>query len=331
MGSVLDDVFTDDVLARLRSKRNQSAALQDRIAILDAREDPGARLSERSWQRTLLAQRAAWARYVDAMHAAGMLDDDMVARLRGEDDNGFRSALSECLTCHLLSRVLRLAVLGRGDGQPGKVPDLRVRHADADITIEVKSPFAEKPDSGGFFGDPIHLLTSAVDTANKQFAKGHANVLALVPFVHPIVFNGREPFVRALLGESTISYTLDKTTGTVIDGPTWKFAPNGKLLYLWKDKTLNSKNPRFTRVGAVLVVREVLHEERHCQEDFAARVELRWFVLHNPYGVIPVPSDLWGECAQLVCERDEIRWTDGWSLDGTHPPASDRPARLPEA
>src|SRR2546423_7656512 len=110
MADILDKLFTTDVVARLKAQTNPSNTLTQRIAILTAAETPAAPLSERCWQRILLARRAAWVNYVTSMREAGFLDADVTARLTGIDDDGFRSALSECLTSHFLRHVLHLEV-----------------------------------------------------------------------------------------------------------------------------------------------------------------------------------------------------------------------------
>jgi hypothetical protein len=101
------------------------------------------------------------------------------------------------LTCHFLKNVLGLDVFGRHQGRPGTALDFGVRHAGGDISVEVKSPYAAKPAGSVWAGNHSHILTPMLDEANKQFAEGTRNVLALVPLVDFPVLHGRRPFVKA--------------------------------------------------------------------------------------------------------------------------------------
>src|SRR5438094_1367002 len=132
--------------------------------------------------------------------------------------------------------------------------------------------YAPKPAGSFWAGDHSHILTPMLDGANKQFAEGKRNVLALVPLVDFPVLHGRRPFVKAFFGEMKIVLTIDKKTGKAVDEPRAEFITGGKFLKLWPE-------PRFTRTGAVLVVREHLLERNPFEEDFEAWTELRWFVL----------------------------------------------------
>jgi hypothetical protein len=71
-----------------------------------------------------------------------------------------------------------------------------------------------------------------------------------------------------------VVFSLDKKTGRAIDEPTWQFIAEGKFLKLWPD-------PRFTRTGAVLAIREHVEERNLFEEDFAAQIKLRWFLLSD--------------------------------------------------
>ena len=310
MACVLEDVFTPYVIERLQRYPSPSPALTRRIEILTSVERPDSDWGTRTWNLGLCTRRAAWNDYVSAMHKAGLFDDDVRARLRGRDDDGFRSALSECLTCHFLTRVLHLDVFGRHEGRSGTALDFGIRHGSGDVSVEVKSPYTEKPEGSGWMGDRSHILGPVLDLANKQFAEGRRNVLALVPLVQFPMLNGRRPFVKAFFGEPKTVIMFDTTTGETICEPETRFITEGKLLKLWPE-------PRFTRTGAVLVIREELAQPDLFQEDFEPRLELRWFVLHNPHSSNPVPDDLWGPCPQLVRDGDVIRWTDGGSIDGS--------------
>ncbi len=309
---ILEEIFTADVIERLKRHPAPSTTLTRRIDILTGTETPDADRDTQNWNLILCARKAAWNKYLSAMRGAGLLDDDVRARLTDTDDDNFRSALAECLTCHFLARVLGLDIFGRHEGRPGTALDFGVRHAGGDVSVEVKSPYAEKP-AGSYWGDHSDILEPVLDVANKQFLEGRRNVLALVPLVDFPVLAGRKPYVKAFFGEPKIVFTIDKRTGRAIGEPETRFITEGKFLKLWPE-------PRFTRTGAVIAIRENVVEDGFLEEDFEPHAELRWFALHNPHCPNPVPVDLWGSCAQLVRDGDVIRWTDGGPIDGSPPP-----------
>ncbi len=322
MADFINKLFTSDVIHSLQKRQTLSGALKHRLEVLTASEDEAAidagdedaAVAALCWQRYLLAKRAAWSSYLAAMSDAGLFDGDVRARLISVGDDGFRSALAECFTCHFLTRKLHLTVVGRGEGRGGKVPDFRVAHGDGDINIEVKSPYVEVPRSRTWFGDrSAEVLKPTLDEANKQFGEGRRNVLAVVPFVDFPMLVGRKSYVKAFLGETKVAITIDTATGQPVTEPEWKFMPEGRFLKLWPE-------PRCTRTGAVLVLREHVVEENQFDVNCSARVEPRWFVINNPHCPVLVPSDIWRDCPQLVREGDSIRWTDGWAVDGSPPP-----------
>jgi hypothetical protein len=312
MADILDELFTPEIIARLKAQANPSNTLTHRIAILTAAEKADAGLSQRCWQRVGLARRAAWVNYVTSMRGAGLLDADISARLTGIADDGFRSALSECLTGYFLRHILGLEVFGRPEGRPGRVVDFGVRRGDGDLSIEVKSPFADRPVAQVWSGDHAHILVPVIDEANKQFAEGRRNVLVVAPLVEFPILEGRMAYVKAFFGETQVVFTVDTRTGGAVDKPKWEFITEGKFLKLWPE-------PRFTRTGAVVALREVTIEENQFEETFAARTELRWFVMHNPHCPVPIPADIWGDAVQLVSDGDVMRWTDGGPIDGSRP------------
>ena len=300
----LNQVFTEAVIAGLKDVSSPSDALIARINILTASDPDSSDEGTRRWNRYLCARNTAWDHYIGVTRAAGLLDADIEARLRSPDDSNFRSAMAECMTCRLLAHELGLHVFGRHEGRPGTALDFGIARADGNISVEVKSPYAEKP-SGSIWGDDhSHILERALDDANKrQFAEGRRNVLALVPQVDFPVLAGRSPYIKAFFGEQKLVFTIDRKTGRSISEPEAKFIADGKFLRLWP------LTPRFTRLGAVLAIREALIESGD-GEDFQAQMELRWFVLHNPNCPNPIPEDLWGACPQLVVDDDVMRWTD---------------------
>jgi hypothetical protein len=256
VADILDPLFRADALQRLRKQQNPSPTLTRRIDILTAVETSGAELSVRTWQRILIAHRRAWADYVTCMKEAGFLDADVIARLTGPDDDGFRSAMAECMTCHFLRCVLGLAVFGRHEGRPGSLIDFSVKRPDGDLSVEVKSPFAEKP-AGAYWGDHSHILTPVLDIANKQFAEGRRNVLVLAPLVEWPVLHGRMPYVSAFFGEEKIVFQVDKATGRMAGEPHAQFITAGKFLKLDRTKPVRGGLQRSRRTHMVCAPQSV--------------------------------------------------------------------------
>lgn len=304
---LLTTLFTADVVERLTKRQNPSDELRYRLRVIAATDPDGVDAGTRFVNRGLLAHRASWGEYIGATEAADFLDADIKARLVGEDDDGFRSALSECMVCWFLSERLGLAVSGRHEGRPGTAIDFGVEREDGRISVEVKSPYVARPKGNIWFGNHVHVVQPTVDNANKQFAEGKLNVLALVPLVDAPLLAGRREFVEAFLGEQKIVMTMDVKRGRAVGDPRAEFFPTGKLLKRWPDAA------RFTRIGAILVLKEFVKPLDIVEGIF--ETIRSWFVIHNPNCPNPVPADIWGDCPQLVLDEIEgetfMRWTDG--------------------
>lgn len=312
MTQAFDEIFTSLVIQALslRAQLYPTASLTGRLSILTASEDPRAELAVRLHQRELEARRSAWALYVEAMSDADALDDDVRARLAGTDDSGFRSALAECAACFVLSKRLRLAVFGRPAGRRNKVLDFGVRHSAGDLTIEVKSPSFERPEDRIRTENRARRLRGPLGAANKQFAEGQPNILVLVPWAPLPRCLDRKAYVRALLGTEQIAISYNRSTGRAIEQPRIVVNANGEFLK-YRPK------PRFTRIGAVLALDERVIGEGRFEETFTPKVQLDWFVIHNPHAACKIPTDIWGECPQLMRTGDMLSWTDGWNADGS--------------
>lgn len=302
---LLNALFTADVVDRLNRRQNPSDELKYRLRVITASDPDHADDHTRFVNRGLLAHRSSWEEYVEAMEAAGFLDNDIKARLVGDGDDGFRSALSECMVCWLLSEGLGLTVSGRHEGRPCTAIDFAIERDGSRISVEVKSPYVARPKGNVWFGNHSHIIPPTVDDANKQFADGRSNVLALLPLVDFPILAGRREFVEAILGEEKIVLTIDTKKGGSVGDPRAEFFPNGKLLKRWPE-------PRFTRVGAILVMRESVNA---LSFDGDFEVKRSWFVIHNPNCPQPIPTDIWGDCPQLIVDEVDgekvMRWTDG--------------------
>jgi len=304
---LLDALFSREVLDRLGKRQNPSDELKYRLRVITATDPDGVDGGTRFTNRGLLAHRSSWEEYAEAMELAGFLDDDIKGRLTGEDDDGFRSALSECMTCWFLSRRLGLTVSGRHEGRPGTAIDFGIERGGGRISVEVKSPYVARPKGNIWFGNHVHVVQPTVDYANKQFAEGRSNVLALVPLVEAPLLAGRREFVEAFLGEQKIVLTMDVKRGRAVGDPRAEFFPTGKLLKRWPDEA------RFTRIGAILVLKEFVNPVDIDEGRF--ETIRSWFVIHNPNCPNPIPTEVWGDCPQLVVDEADgetfMRWTDG--------------------
>jgi hypothetical protein len=116
--------------------------------------------------------------------------------------------------------------------------------------------------------------------------------------------------IRAFFGEDVVEITFNRDTGETV-GEQVKFSPRGKFLRIWE-----GRKPRFTRIGAVVRLREHLAERRSDADEFRVWIEPRWVVLHNPFCPNPIPPNIWGDCPQFLADGDVMRWSDGAAVFG---------------
>lgn len=210
--------------------------------------------------RFLRAQRAAWETYLAAALICGLMDGerglDLRQRLTGVDDDNFRGAMAECMTCWFLAGKLQLHVRPSAVGRPGKAPDFSIVTDREAIPVEVKAPHVPMPQATVWCGDNAVVLARTLDQANEQFAVGHANVLVIVTNSANPVFGGRDELIKALFGEDVYQITFNRQTGETVDERS-VFSPRGKFLTLWANST-----PRYTRTAAVVRLREAYRTER---------------------------------------------------------------------
>ena len=152
----------------------------------------------------LEGKRALWQRWLHAASSCGLFvgkdGNDLLSRLRGRDDNGFRSALAECMVCWAFSDDLGLRISPRPQGRDGSVLEFLVQAPSQEMNVEVKSPRnldeLANPDGGAVdVSAPAAALARALDKAAKQFNERIANVLVW-PFPRPVLL----PFLQRSLG-----------------------------------------------------------------------------------------------------------------------------------
>src|SRR5215831_2056313 len=127
-------------------------------------------------------------------------------------------------------------------------------------------------------GDDADLLEKALQSANRQFAKGERNLLIVHPRLRLSIFPQfcRVPIERAFIGEDVIRIPLNPTTGGPAGPARTAFKQSGRFVKLWPE-------PRHTRISAVLCLSE--YEE-------GGEVKPRALMVHNPNAEMPLPRGL---------------------------------------
>lgn len=303
---ILNAVFDEGVIERLESVAHPTEQLKDRIEKLTVSDSKVPKSSLHAWKR-------AWADYVAAASNSGMFDGDdgkeLLSRLRGGDDDGFRSAIAECFACWFFSKRLQLPVFPRPHGRPGRRLEFEVQLPTGPACVEVKAPYRKPPQVRVWSGDDADKLADCLDEANKQFAKDATNILVIVPRLRTPVCAARYQLVRAFLGEIKITVPIDTDTGTSVGPAEGKFFQEGKFLKLHRDKGGGyDLTPRFTRVGAVV-----------CIEDYISiseplNVLQSALVLINPFADRRVDRNVFASYPQIPLEDNSLQWSDGRDL-----------------
>jgi hypothetical protein len=291
--SPLASLFTPGVLARLESAEPRTTQLAARLRVLTAPECPGRPL--------LLARRRAWGRYYRSARDAGVLDRQLQGRLLGPDDDGFRSALSECLACWFLGNRLRLAVSPAPPGRRGSVLDLWAKHATGGFGVEVKAPYAEPVYDRVVHGGESEALAECLRRANKQFPDTHPNVLVIVPSLRSPVPILVQDLVRALLAQEVIRIPMDRKTARQAGPLRTEYLLTGAFTRPMKV----DRSPGFTRVSSVLMLQEQVKQIR----DRRVYVRHDAVVVNNPHARRPLSPLVWRGLRQMVRKGNAMRWT----------------------
>lgn len=343
--SALETVFDEDFIRRLRRKAGQTGdkKLQLRYQVLLASgplpDDP---VMARH-VRIRRAQKAAWEAYLDAAAACGLLDADLMGRLRDFSEDNARGAMAECLACWLLAGRLRLAVQPRPPGRDGCRLDLRVTDRDG-FNVEAKAPARELPEgTRTWSGNDADVLVECLKEANRQFTDDTANLLVIVPVLRTPVAMERDQLVEAFIGHVAYTWTVPLTgDDEPTDGRT-TFIADGKLVRKRHRPGVSSPLPDATRVSAVATVEERLFEKAayRCgytpeqmaeardrgdknlmnvilydalwakyQRESPTWIEHDVFVVHNPYALHRISEDVFAAFPQLVVRGGGMVWTD---------------------
>lgn len=252
------------------------------------------------------ACKAALDAYVTAADASGLLDANMVERLRSSEERNFRSARAECVACWLLAGKLGYPVAPVvGGGRAGKQVEFTATTPHGPLTIEVKAPRVDIPPGGIWSGNDADTLATVMREAAGQFGKGRCNVLVIVPQLRTPVYARREQLER-LIGDRVMFVPVRTDPNGDVPEPHPGFVPRGLLVRPGKDGPNGTRLPAHTRVSAVVSIETGLSERGG-----------RWFedhrvtVVHNPNADVPVPDATFARFPQLVRVSDEeMVWTD---------------------
>src|SRR5215831_10963983 len=100
MSDLLRDIFTDEILARLLKSAGNSPAAAFRYLVFS--QHHSINLQDPDGTAGIYPEtRARWNRWIAAAISAGLFNEpygaELHSRLTGIDDDGFRSALAECM------------------------------------------------------------------------------------------------------------------------------------------------------------------------------------------------------------------------------------------
>ena len=287
--------FYSAVITRLQSIRSPSEYLQSRLAILAAGGLNPSRLN-----RELRTFKAAWEGYLTAAFAIGLLDGthgrDLRARLTGDDDNSFLSAMSECFAAWYLAGRRRL--IPRPVGQQRHCLEFLIERPDGNINVEVKAPPARS--LSNFFGAMTAIGLSGRFKKRTNSSPRVSEICswstrACVCRSSPNL-TGHQSSARLSAKKSSVYRSIRQPAAPA--GPACAaFNQNGRLLKRWPE-------PRYTRISAALFLNE--YEE-------GGEVKPRALMIYNPNAETPLPREIWQGIPEFFLEGDRWRWSD----DGT--------------
>ncbi len=338
--AALGDVFPPDVVAAFAARIGTATPLaRHRYNVLTAHGPFPTDDGEVFRLKRLRAERAAWEAYLDAAAATGLLDADLVERMRSDVDHNIRSARAECLASWFFAGKRRMRITPRPRGRGASVLEFRVEHDATPFNVEVKAPFVARP-GNTWSGNDASVLEACFLEAQRQFDHGTANVLVIVPQLRVSVTEHRRQFVEAFIGHDLLAVPVS-LDGSQVPEPHPFFKPDGRLAKVWGEQ-----GRRHTRVSAIVVIEERYHDRAALRssytaaqlEDAAARhdieliedamreelrnryardelvtVDHEVFVIHNPFAPLRIVEEIFAPYAQLVPRGDETMvWTDAY-------------------
>jgi hypothetical protein len=298
----LQEIYPEAVLTALR--REPAQEVQARLTALTASGPLPFETADAYDVIRGRVVRAAWETYTTAARATGILDEDVVARLKSPRHEQFLSAMAECEAAWILSAKLGFDVGPRTPESAGaRRPEFPVRKSGQVITVEVKAPWDRPPEAEMYMYDPAAPMARVIAEAYKQFSKDGPNLLVVVPTLfRPVI---RDTLIASFLGSDRI---------TVVVGPDGKgrdlgvkFFPDGPLLKRWGDA-----GARYKRIGAILVIDEVIGDYRTPGGRADLHAFHRLFVIHNPNSTHPIPPVFFGGHPQFVPNDGRMVWSKPW-------------------
>jgi hypothetical protein len=250
--------------------------------------------------------RAAWANYLSAADACGLLADaDVVARLTNDDDGGFRSSLAECESAWLLQER-GFVVRPRPDPPSKRGVDLLAVLGELNVYVEVKAPLVERPTGRG--GGEVEALIKCIkDAGANQFKRDRANLLIVVPTFGIEVYNERGQLLKATIGEHAIAVPIS-LGDTLAPEPYGTFLQTGKLARPRRSSE-GSFTTDLTRISAVMSLE---HKFRHVSDNETEILHVA-IVVHNPFASTPIAPSTFGDLPQWVNDGVKMWWTDGYN------------------
>lgn len=254
------------------------------------------------------ARRRAWALYLAAAEAAGLLDVETRSRLTGDDDENFRASMAECLTAWFFAQPLRHAIRARPEATTAKNVDFEITNsAGTAVRVEVKAPYVPLT-SDSWAGDDAPIIRGLLKDAGRQFKKAHPNLLVVVPLFRNPVYLARSQAIEALIGQWAWSVPIMLDPDDEPQETTTVFLQNGKLAKRWPAPDGGVRTD-LTRVSAVMTI-----EERMVDDPAGnLRIDHAVSVVHNPFAALPIAREFFGDLPQLVRVDGRMSWTDGYA------------------
>jgi len=327
----LDKLFTPEIVKRLQSETNPSEGLVGRLHVVapwNPYEDPKIHesLQEKAYRKRELV-RSIWNGYLRSAWECGFFGDphgkELRTRLTGKDDENFRSAMDECMTCWLFHSLQGFDVAPYPKGRKSGQLEMIVSLPDGDAFVEVKSPedrqvhvSVETPLSA----DPSERaemfqkidgarLDGCFEEASKQFDSGRRNILVFCPHFDFDVWFDRNRMIEPLYGEWTYKFYVSEDPSVPPREGESYIAPVGRFTKYYSDRG----GPRHTRISLAVSI------EWFFAKDLSS-VEHNVIVVPNHYAACPIDVSGWKDCVRLLIEERNgtllLSWSDGADLMG---------------
>ena len=298
-------LFTADVLDSLARIRRPAPSPWDSDGIPVRERHLVVTCSGPEPSRARWARRSAWAAYLRAAERCGLLESpDVVARLVGTDDDGFRSALAECLATWFFAVRRRVSVRPNPAPKTKKNFDLLLEGAGAmSLNAEVKAPYVPLSNRS-WAGDDAAVLRESIEKAGTQLNKDSPNVVVLVPLLRTSVTSHRSQLLKATIGEHALSVPIVRDRRPP-PKPKPTFLQEGKLAKLWPERN-GAFRTDLTRISAVMTI-----EEHLVERGAELRVAQSVVVIHNPFATHRIPRSFFGSAPQwLTTSSGKMGWSD---------------------